>query len=113
MKFIPFLLFLVLPGCELLRRPPIVTDMMRGQAEENHAAARTLNAYASIVEDYARCLEAKNPKNVHSNVVADCGPYPTSPVTVAITDSRKAGEIPQFQMMPPIPLAGTLSAVME
>jgi hypothetical protein len=109
-------LTLMLPGCEVvMRRPHLVTERIRGEAEEQHARAHVLEAHARIAEAYANCLEAKFPKGVPSVAKAEsiCGPPVTSPVTVVVDFKRYYGVGPstQLQLMPSIPFAGALGAL--
>lgn len=113
MKFLfsTLLLSLILSGCEIINRPPIRTDIIRGQAEKEHAQAHILEAHARIANDYALCREAQFPKGVASRIVTDCGSQPVSPITVNVIDSRKAGEVPQLQLVPPLPGIGILNGL--
>lgn len=82
--------------------------------EKDKAEILVLHAHAEIAHTYALCLSARFAKDIPTVAEASqqCGNLPVSPVTVAITHSRKYGEVPEFQMMPPIPFLGTVTAVL-
>lgn len=103
---------ILLPSCEIIRRGPIRTDILRGQAETEHAKANILNAQARITNDFALCLESRAPKGVRSTIPVDCGQQPTSSIQVTITDSNKKGEVPALALTPPIPGAAFLGTLL-
>src|SRR5215813_8467794 len=108
------LLLAVLSGCELVRRPPIVTRGIAAEVREKEAEAAVLEAHAYLVHVQAQCLEAKYPKSIPSVAEAnrECGIVLPSPVQV--TRSEKTGEVPRttFSLAPSIGM-GELGTIVE
>ena len=105
---IPLLLIFFCSGCEVLvKRPPIETRRLLAEAV-------LMEAQADVQKSWALCMESRtNPKlaqNLKQPVVEVCGPAPSPVVTVATT--YKVGEVSQVSLVPPIPLAGALGAIL-
>lgn len=92
--------FLLLSGCSnITARFDADTDYLRGEARKQHAAADVLKGHEEIAKAYATCL-----LTIPNNASAKewCGEVPQSPVSMAAEDSRKSGEVSQFQLVPPV-----------
>ena len=102
-------------GCHpLYYRPPFETARRAQEVEKDKAEIQVLHAHAEIAHAYALCLSARFAKDIPTvaEAATKCGNLPVSPVTVVIEHSRRIGDVSQFQLMPPIPFMGTVTAVL-